>query len=524
MRLPSILVIMVIHLGTAANGINCFTYQGQLVDAGHAATGNYALTFALFDQAAQGSVVGQVITNDFVSITNGLFSVTLAFGEGAFNGMDRWLEIGVRRHGDGGAFTQLAPRQLLTAVPYSLYSVKSGSVVPGAISGVELAKESVGEAHVKDGAITSQKIASGQVVKSINGLKDAVFLVPGGNIKLTSEANAIRISSAPGNNWSLEGNTGVSSSQFLGTTDNRAIEVRVNGARALRIEPNPVSPNMLGGYSGNGINESVTGSTISGGGKPGLHHNIEADYGVIGGGLGNLIACPNATISGGANNQLGNRANDSVISGGAGNNICAGALDSVIGSGWENIIGSNSFSGIISGGSFNRIEAEAPAGTIAGGRANTISVAAFRSTVGGGVCNTNASSQATIGGGAGNSIQASADNSTISGGVGNVIQTKAIDSTIGGGWHNQIGTNANDGSTIGGGAFCVIGEDADASTIAGGRDNSIAAYATSATISGGIANVNGSPQATIGGGGNNLVTANARNATIGGGAFNTADG
>lgn len=40
------------------------------------------------------------------------------------------------------------------------------------------------------------------------------------------------------NNWSLYGNAGATpGAHFLGTTDNQPFEIKVNGQRALRIEP-----------------------------------------------------------------------------------------------------------------------------------------------------------------------------------------------------------------------------------------------------------------------------------------------
>jgi hypothetical protein len=53
------------------------------------------------------------------------------------------------------------------------------------------------------------------------------------------------------NDWTLTGNVGTDpANNFLGTTDNQALEIRVNNARALRIEPGP-TPNLIGGFSGN---------------------------------------------------------------------------------------------------------------------------------------------------------------------------------------------------------------------------------------------------------------------------------
>ena len=43
--------------------------------------------------------------------------------------------------------------------------------------------------------------------------------------------------------WSLNGNSGTTpGTNFLGTTDNQALELKVNGQRALRIEPDGTAP------------------------------------------------------------------------------------------------------------------------------------------------------------------------------------------------------------------------------------------------------------------------------------------
>lgn len=51
----------------------------------------------------------------------------------------------------------------------------------------------------------------------------------------------------------------------LGTTDNAALTIGVNGQTALRIYPQSQSPNIVGGYSGNTISSTLYGQTIAGG-------------------------------------------------------------------------------------------------------------------------------------------------------------------------------------------------------------------------------------------------------------------
>jgi len=112
------------------------TYQGQLTSSGSPATGLFNLRFALFDAATFGNPVGTALTNAPVSVTNGLFTVTLDFGSAVFDGNPRWLEIGVRPHGSAAAYTTLHPRQPLTATPYAVRAANySGPLVATNLTG-----------------------------------------------------------------------------------------------------------------------------------------------------------------------------------------------------------------------------------------------------------------------------------------------------------------------------------------------------------------------------------------------------
>ena len=74
-----------------------FTYQGRLQQDGQPASGNYDLTFALYDAAVGGAQVGTAITETQFPVTDGLFTVSLAF-PGAFTGNQRWLQVTVNGH------------------------------------------------------------------------------------------------------------------------------------------------------------------------------------------------------------------------------------------------------------------------------------------------------------------------------------------------------------------------------------------------------------------------------------------
>jgi len=99
---------------------SAFTYQGRLTSGGAPVNGPCDFQFSLFDAASAGTQIGSTQTAGNISVTNGLFTVVIDFGGGAFNGLARWLEIGVRCPAGSGAYTPLSPRQALRAAPYAL--------------------------------------------------------------------------------------------------------------------------------------------------------------------------------------------------------------------------------------------------------------------------------------------------------------------------------------------------------------------------------------------------------------------
>ncbi|GIV63368.1 MAG: hypothetical protein KatS3mg045_0707 [Bellilinea sp.] len=130
-RIVSVAFIVVMLLGVsvvaaqgpsphAAMGTG-FTYQGRLTDGGAPANGAYDFTFALYDDPTAGAQVGGTVTRDDVNVSDGLFTVTLDFGD-VFDGTALYLEIGVRPGTSSDAYTTLTPRQPLTAAPYAAYA------------------------------------------------------------------------------------------------------------------------------------------------------------------------------------------------------------------------------------------------------------------------------------------------------------------------------------------------------------------------------------------------------------------
>jgi len=226
--LLTLVIITSLQLTAAPLG-TAFIYQGRLNSGAAPANGSYDLRFAVFDAAASGAQVGSTLTNAATPVANGLFTVALDFGAGVFDGNARWLEIAVRPAG-GGAFTSLTPRQPLAPAPHALYAPTAGA-----------AATATSAQTVSANAVTSAGIASGQVVKSLNGLKDAVRLAAGSNVTLATNANTLTISAAGGGatgGWTTTGNAGTTpADSFLGTTDGQPLVLRANNVGVNTNDP-----------------------------------------------------------------------------------------------------------------------------------------------------------------------------------------------------------------------------------------------------------------------------------------------
>src|SRR5437870_2620836 len=86
------------------------------------------------------------------------------------------------------------------------------------------------------------------VPTSINGFTGQVTLAAGPGITLTRSGNSLTISAGatvPENVWRSGGNQ-VAPGDFLGTLNDAPLEFKVNGMRALRLEPNNNgAPNLI---------------------------------------------------------------------------------------------------------------------------------------------------------------------------------------------------------------------------------------------------------------------------------------
>jgi len=143
------------------------SYQGVLTDNNGTlvADGNYSMEFNLYNVETSGSMLWR--EPQTVTITDGIFNVILGSVNPLVLAFDEayWLGITV----DGGS--ELTPRIELTSSAYSLKSLS-----------------------VADSSINSASVQNGQLVRSINSLKDDVILGGGDNILINQNGDSLIIS------------------------------------------------------------------------------------------------------------------------------------------------------------------------------------------------------------------------------------------------------------------------------------------------------------------------------------------
>lgn len=182
-----------------------FTYQGRLLKDGEPMEGDVDLEFRLFDASAGGSQVGETLALADVPLTEGLFTVRLneknEFGDTAFQGDARWLEIAVEGE-------TLSPRQELTASPYALFARTAPwagllDVPEGFADGIDnvggLVLPYAGTADDPDTAFAVTNTGTGNAI-------DATASGGGNAIDATASGGGIAIlATAPGNGVALLG-------------------------------------------------------------------------------------------------------------------------------------------------------------------------------------------------------------------------------------------------------------------------------------------------------------------------------
>ena len=177
--------------------------------------------------------------------------------------------------------------------------------------------------------------------------------------------------------WRLSGNAGITTgTDFLGTTDNQALDLRVNNARALRLEPTVGDPNIIGGASNNSVTPGVGGASIGGG----ANNQVTDSYGTVGGGLNNFASGGRSTVGGGESNVSSYWY--STVGGGINNT--ASWLSATVAGGWHNTASGNASA--VCGGADN---VSSGGYSFVGGGGRNIAGGANAMVVGGDLCEAN---------------------------------------------------------------------------------------------------------------------------------------
>lgn len=393
-------------LGTA------FTYQGRLSDdAGTPLEASCDFRFTLWDAESLGTQLGSESLAAEVTVSDGNFTAPVnaaaEFGDSAFSGEARWLEVSVRCPAGSGDYTPLEPRQALTAVPYASQAATApwsglSGVPAGFADGIDNnttytagtgLRLAVGEFDLLSSYQLPQTCSGGQY-PSWNTLSSRWGCATDSNTTYTAgsglalDGTQFSVTGAPWNglsgvpagfadgtddtgaDWQLTGNSGTTpATNFIGTIDNQALVFKVHNLQILRLEPQSTSPNVIAGKDNNTVTTGVYGATISGGGGISAPNQVGDDYGTVSGGNGNDAAGPSSTVGGGQDNTASGYG--ATANGGCGNT--ATAAGATVGGG-----------GCFDGG-YSGNEATGTGSTVSGGISN--SATGYAATVGGGRSN-----------------------------------------------------------------------------------------------------------------------------------------
>jgi trimeric autotransporter adhesin len=469
-------------------------------------------------------------------------------------------------------------------------SVKNNDLSVGASSSNTIADGGIQGIDVKDGTLTIPKLSFDPATQGeLNELAGSDASPPnlGSNLVHWDVLGGVPAGFADGvddvgsaNAWSLSGNSGTDpETAFLGTTDDTGLNLRVNNARALRLEPasdgtNP-SPNVIGGSRDNRIAFGVYGGTIGGGARLSSAHDSSANKvndigGTVGGGADNRAGNTNltlddatwATVAGGASNAASG--SGAAVAGGESNtasgvkatvpggdlNVAAGDFSLAAGRQAKAnhqgaFVWADSGGGPVTSSAADQFTARAAGGVRLFSSSDTTGAGApgvqlFSGTSALGTLGTGNPFDIRVGSGAasdrGLRIEPASDGTNQSpnviGGIAdNAVSSGVFGATIAGGGRGGSSFDANrvtdDQGTVGGGADNQAGNatgttsDRSSATVGGGTSNT--ASGLRATVGGGSNNIAGGDWGTVAGGEFNDA-GSGQHSTVGGGLFNNASG
>ncbi len=521
-----LLILSCLHCWAVPQQIN---YQGKLTDADGVAVADSTLTmdFAIYDSDSGGAPLWSETQS--VIISSGVFNVQLGqdpvsnpFPADLFS--DNILYVGITV----GIDNEMAPRQLLTSVPFALqagdaeFAVTAGDAIALDGHGPEAFAPVV---HTHNFLDITGSISDGQIPNAITrdteldaGLATKADVIHNHDDRYYTKAYVDALEDSVN---ALMGRISALETLLANVTrfkdglyfDSMNVYIR-NGTGATDSKVNGLG-NLIVGYNeerGSGDDRSgshniVVGSrqnySYYGGLVAGYWSTISAPYASVSGGAGNTASEQWASVSGGYSNRA--TGFHSSVSGGR-YNTASGQYSSVSGGGGVNYTEGNvafgDYTAILGGygniaGDQDKIDHSiGQKATVSGGNNNIAS--GFCASVSGGYTNTASGGVASVGGGTGNTASEGA--ASVSGGSDNTAS--GTNSSISGGNHN---TASNWYASVSGGADNTASE--QWASVSGGYSNRATGFHSS--VSGGSCNTaSGQYSSVSGGGGENIEYGN----------------
>jgi hypothetical protein len=262
-------------------------------------------------------------------VTNGLFTVQLDFGAGAFQGDARWLQIAVKCAGDA-SYTTLSPRQPLTPAPYALALpglwTQQNATSPNIIGGYSgnyvtagVYGATIGGGGAEDQPYPNKVTGNYGTIGGGGGNEAGGYATIGGGMWNAARGGYAtvgggRVNTASGYVATVGGGQGNTASGYVATVGGGESNVASGGTATIgggQGNAASYSYATVGGGRNNtasGVEATVgggyyntassVGATVGGG-----ESNVASDwYATVGGGMGNTASGYAATVPGGRDN------------------------------------------------------------------------------------------------------------------------------------------------------------------------------------------------------------------------------